>query len=123
MIKGKEWDNLEPAQLARTVVEAIADKKGADIIMLDIRPVSLLADYFIIASGETERQIQAIIDAVIDRLSEAKVAPLHIEGLPDSGWVILDYGSVVVHIFAPTERSYYQLERLWSEATLVVRIQ
>ena len=104
-------------------MEAIADKKGADIVLLDIRPVSLLADYFVIASGGTERQIQAIIDAVLDRLDEAKVAPLRVEGIPASGWVILDYGSVVVHLFAPDVRDYYQLERLWSRATLVVRIQ
>lgn len=104
-------------------MEAIADKKGADIVLMDIRPVSLLADYFVIASGETERQIKALLDAVLERLGEAKVKPLRVEGLPASGWVILDYGSVIVHLFAPDVRDYYQLERLWSRATLVVRIQ
>ena len=104
-------------------MEAIADKKGANIVLLDIRPVSLLADYFVIASGETERQIKAIMEAVRARLDEDGVAPLRVEGLPASGWVILDYSSVVVHLFAPDVRDYYQLERLWSRAPLVVRIQ
>ena len=104
-------------------MEAIADKKGANIVLLDIRPVSLLADYFVIASGETERQIKAIMEAVRARLDEAGVAPLRVEGLPASGWVILDYSGVVVHLFAPDVRDYYQLERLWSRAPLVVRIQ
>jgi ribosome-associated protein len=114
---------LESTELARVAVESIADKKGADIVLLDIRPVSLLADYFVIASGETERQIKALLDAVLERLGEAKVKPLRVEGLPASGWVILDYGSVIVHLFAPDVRDYYQLERLWSRAALVVRIQ
>ena len=109
--------------MARAAVEAIADKKGMDIVLLDIRPVSLLADYFVIASGETERQIRAIADAVSERLNEARVTPLRVEGLPASGWVILDYGSLVVHLFSPAVRDYYQLERLWRQAILVVRIQ
>ncbi len=114
---------LESAELAREVVNAISERKGADILMLDIRPVSLIADYFVICSGVNERHLKAIIEEVTRRLDEAGVNPLHTEGVPSSGWVILDYNSVIVHIFAPAERQYYSLERLWSDAKVVVKMQ
>ncbi len=104
-------------------MNAIADRKGYDIIMLDVRPVSLLADYFIICSGDTERQVRAIVDQILEKADQSGLRPLHSEGTPASGWVILDYGIIIAHIFLPTQRDYYQLERLWSEAPLVVRIQ
>lgn len=91
--------------------------------MLDIRPVSLIADYFIICSGANERHLKAIIDEVTERLNEAGIAALHIEGIPSSGWIVLDYSSVIVHIFTPAERQYYSLEGLWSDAKMVVRIK
>ena len=104
-------------------MEAIANKKGWDIVLLDIRPVSLLADYFVIATGAKERQVKAILDGVLIKTVEAEEKPLHVEGTPESGWVILDYGSVIVHLFIPSQREYYDLEGLWSDAPLVVRIQ
>ena len=92
--------------------------------MLDIRRVSLLADYFVICSGDSERQLKAIVDEVLEKLKkEAGVIPLNVEGVPSSGWVLVDYGSVIVHVFAPSLREYYSLEKLWSEATMVVRVQ
>lgn len=105
------------------MMEAIANKKGWDIVLLDIRPVSLLADYFVIATGANERQVKAILDEVLIKTVEAEEKPLHVEGTPESGWVILDYGSVIVHLFIPSQREYYDLEGLWSDASLVVRIQ
>jgi len=90
---------------------------------LDIRSISLLADYFVICSGESERQIKAIADEVTDEVKEEGIRPLHIEGDSPSGWVLMDYGDVIVHIFAPVVRGYYQLEKLWSDASIVVRIQ
>lgn len=104
-------------------MNAIADRKGFDIIMLDVRPVSLLADYFIICSGDTERQVKAIVDEILEQADKSGLRPLQIEGVPASGWVILDYGSIIAHILMPAQRDYYQLERLWSDAPLVVRIQ
>jgi len=92
-------------------------------MLLDIRPISLLADYFVICSGESERQISAIVDEVTERAKEDRVRPLHIEGDPPSGWVLVDYGGVIVHVFAPAVRGYYQLEKLWSDASIVVRMQ
>ena len=90
---------------------------------MDIRTISLLADYFVICSGESERQIRAIADEITDKVKEAGIRPLHIEGDSPSGLVLMDYGDVIVHIFAPAVRGYYQLERLWSDAPMVVRIQ
>lgn len=114
---------LESGELARELVDAIADRKGLDIIMLDVRPVSLLADYFIICSGDTERQVKAIVDEILERADKSGLRPVQSEGTPASGWVILDYGSIIAHIFLPAQRDYYQLERLWSDAPLVVRMQ
>jgi ribosome-associated protein len=91
---------------------------------LDIRRVSLLADYFVICSGASERQLRAIVDEVLEKMKkEAGIIPLNVEGVPSSGWVLVDYGGVIVHIFAPSLREYYSLEKLWSEATMVVRMQ
>ncbi len=104
-------------------MEAISARKGWDIILLDIRPVSLLADYFVIASGTGERQVRALLEEVLARTGEVEEHPLYVEGAPESGWVIVDYGDVIVHLFTPSQREYYDLEGLWSDAPLVVRIQ
>lgn len=105
-------------------MEIASDKQASDIVMLDLRRVSLLADYFVICSGESERQINAIQDDIIEELRDKeRRRPLRREGRSSSGWVLLDYGDVVVHIFAPAERDYYRLEELWSEASPVVRVQ
>ncbi len=118
-----EEKELKPAELARELVNTIADKKGFDIILLDVHAVSILADYFIICSGDTERQVKAIADEVLDKARESGFKPLQIDGEAASGWMILDYGGVIAHVFMPAQRDYYQLERLWSDAPLVVRIQ
>ncbi len=93
-------------------------------MLLDLRPLSVIADYFIICSGGSERQLNAVERDIRDTLRrEERVRPLHTEGTADSGWILLDYGDVVVHIFSPTQREYYDLEELWSAAVPVVRIQ
>lgn len=98
-------------------------RKASDIILLDIRPVSLIADYFLVVSGTSERQLGAIADEIHRRLKDERgLTPLHAEGTPESGWVLLDYGSVVAHIMSPQVRRYYALEELWQGAQLVVRI-
>jgi ribosome-associated protein len=104
-------------------VDAAADKQAEDVLLLDIRNAASFADYFVIASGSTTRQIQAIIESIEEAVSGDGVKPMGREGEPDSGWVLLDYGDVIVHIFAPEERAYYDLESLWHAATPVVRIQ
>ena len=106
------------------MVELVEDKQAADIVLLDIRPISIVADYFVICSGNSERQLNALTRDITDTLKrEAQVSPLHSEGDPSSGWVLLDYSDVVVHVFAPREREYYRLEELWGAAVPVVRIQ
>ena len=104
-------------------MEAAADKQASDIVLLDTRVVSGFADYFVICSGDTVRQIEAIRDEVGHVLKREGILPHHHEGSIDSGWLLLDYGDVIVHIFAPLEREYYQLDRLWSQASTLVRIQ
>ncbi len=114
---------LQPIELARKIVNAIADKKGSDIVLLDLRSISPLADYFVICSGESERQVKAIVNDVTEKTKKEGVRPLHIEGDSSSGWLLVDYGGVIVHIFSPVMRDYYQLEKLWGDAAVVVRMQ
>ncbi len=104
-------------------MEAAADKQASDIVLLDARQVCSFADYFVICSGDSERQISAIYDEVGHRLKHEGVLPYHYEGTIDSGWLLLDFGDIIVHIFAPFERGYYQLDELWSKAVPVLRIQ
>lgn len=91
--------------------------------MLDIRKVSVLADYFVICSGNSERQVKAIARDIEEKLDEQDIGPRHREGLDQGRWVLLDYGDVIVHIFTPAERDYYRLERLWSGAQTVLVVQ
>ena len=109
--------------MARQVVEAAADKQASNIVLLDTRQVCSFADYFVICNGDSERQISAIYDEVGHRLKREGILPHHIEGAVDSGWLLLDFGDIIVHIFAPFEREYYRLDELWSQATPVLRIQ
>jgi ribosome-associated protein len=104
-------------------VDAIAERLGSDIVLLDMQEVSLLADYFVLCSAESTPQFRAILEEVENQAKAAGGRRLHVEGEPAGGWVLLDYGSVVIHIFDPELRSYYNLEELWKEARLVVRIQ
>src|SRR5258706_9584499 len=114
---------LDPGQLARAAVDAASDKKASDVILLDIRDVTTIADYFVICSGNSHRQIQAIADAIEEQLEEQGAKLLHREGVAEAGWILLDFGDVIVHVFGSKEREYYRLERLWSEAKTIVYLQ
>ena len=105
------------------MVEAATDKQAVDIMLLDAREVCSFADYFVICSGDSERQIKTIYEEVEHILKQEGVLPHHREGTIDSGWFLLDFGDVIVHIFAPSEREYYQLDKLWDQAIPLVRIQ
>jgi ribosome-associated protein len=113
----------EPLDLARRIVELAEDKKAADMVVLELAPLTTLADYFVIASGGSERQLDAIADGIVEGLRDEKVRPIGREGTAASHWVLLDYGSVIVHIFTPPERDYYGLEKHWSEAKTILRVQ
>ncbi|HLZ63477.1 MAG TPA: ribosome silencing factor [Ktedonosporobacter sp.] len=114
---------LDSAQIAKVAVDTASDKKAFDILLLDIKDVTTFADYFVICSGNSARQIQAIADAIDEDLRKQGARMLYREGVAETGWVLLDFGDVIVHIFGPKEREYYRLERLWSEAKTVVYLQ
>ena len=109
--------------IARRVVELAEDKKAADIVLLDLTGLTTLADAFVICSGGSERQLDAIADGIVEGLRPEKIRPIGREGRAISHWVLLDFGAVVVHIFTPPEREYYSLEKHWSEARTVLRVQ
>ena len=109
--------------LARRIVELAEDKKAADIVLLDLTGLTTVADYFVIASGGSERQLDAIAEGVISGMRDEKVHAFGREGTAASHWVLVDFGSVIVHVFTPPERDYYQLERHWAEAKTILRLQ
>ena len=114
---------LEALEIARKAVEVASEKQATDILLLDIRDVCSFADYFVICSGESSRQLRAIYEEIEHALKKEGVLPPHIEGDVDSGWLLIDFGDVIVHIFSPFEREFYQLDKLWSQARPVLRIQ
>lgn len=103
-------------------MDLASDKKAVDIVLLRTTEVTSMADYFVICSGRSDRQVQALGHAIVDELRDEGIRPLGVEGRGAARWVLLDYGSVIVHLFAPEEREYYGLERLWSHAAQVVRL-
>ncbi len=107
---------LETALLS---AEAADSKKAFDILILDLRRLTYITDYFVICSGSNITQVSAIADWIGQSLARAGVQPLHIEGQADSSWVLMDYGDVVVHIFEEQTRLYYALDKLWGEAAKV----
>ena len=112
----------DPGELAHRIVNVASDKKASDIVLLRTAEITTMADYFVIASGRSETQVQALSKAIVDELRDEGIKPIGVEGRSSARWVLLDYGSVIVHLFAPEEREYYGLERLWSEATQVARL-
>ena len=110
-------------QLARALVDAAADRKAADVVLLDLRPVSIIADYFVICSGSSERQINAVTRALIDVAAELGVDSKRIEGTSDGGWVLLDFQDVIAHVFSPQQRAFYRLDELWRDAQPLLMIQ
>lgn len=118
-LDGSREDESKPPGDAKRVAEgamrALMDGKAIDVIALEVRNITLIADYFVIASGTTQRQVRALCDRVVEALSPIR-KPLHIEGYELGYWALLDYGNVIVHIFREPERSFYGLERLWGDA-------
>jgi ribosome-associated protein len=109
--------------LARRIVELAEDKKAADIVLLDLAGLTTMADYFVICSGGSERQLEAIATGIIGSLRDERTRAIGREGTAASHWVLVDFGSVVVHIFTPPEREYYGLEKHWSEARTILSVQ
>ena len=103
-------------------MEVASDKKAVDVVLLRTAEVTTMADYFVICSGRSDRQVGALASAISDELRADGVKPIGTEGVAAARWVLIDFGAVIVHVFAPEEREYYGLERLWSSATQVVRV-
>jgi ribosome-associated protein len=107
---------VDTAELVRAVVAAARDKKAEDLKVLQVGEVTHFTDYFLLCSAGNPRQVQAIADAVEERLRPLKVRPLHVEGYQAGQWVLLDYGDFVMHVFPQERRRFYGLERLWGDA-------
>lgn len=107
---------LDSGIVSKLAAAAALDKRATDVVVLDLRELTIVCDYFVIASARNTIHSKAVADGIAERLAEEGRRPRHIEGLPTATWVLMDYGDVVVHIFLPEERGYYDLERLWQEA-------
>jgi ribosome-associated protein len=105
------------------MVDAAADKKASNIVLLDIHDLSIIADYFVICTGTNPRQIDAIAAAVDEEMGQVGEPLLHREGNPESGWILLDFGDIICHVFGPMEREYYSLERLWGAAPRLLYVE
>jgi ribosome-associated protein len=106
-------------EIAKLAANAAADKKARDVVILDIKGLSVIADFFVICSGNSSTQVQAIAKEVREKLEKRDIVCRGVEGLDEAKWVLLDFGDVVVHIFRQEEREFYNLERLWGDAQLV----
>ena len=116
---GKDAGKERSAELARLAIAALEDKKAEDVRVIDIEEVSVLADYFIIATGNNRTQVQAMADEVEMRLGKAGAAPRQIEGYQAANWILLDFGDVIIHLFDAQNRLFYDLERIWKDGTQI----
>ena len=107
---------MNSKQLVFAAKSAVEDKKGIDPLVLDLRGVTDIADYFLLVHGNSDRHVRTLADAVVDQLRDKKIKPLHVEGLKESTWILVDYGAVIVHVFHYQTRQFYNLERLWGDA-------
>ena len=115
----KEQAKEEPDERIRTALRAAGEKKAVDTVVLDLREIASFTDFFVITSGTNERQVQAISDAVSERLKEAGSGAARVEGYKTAEWILLDYGDFIVHVFDEKARRFYDLERLWRESKRV----
>ena len=106
-------------EMTKLAVKALDEKKAMDIKVIDIHEVSVLADYFIIASGSNQNQVQAMVDNVAEQLGKAGYEPKQIEGTKNSSWILMDYGDLIIHIFDEENRLFYDLERIWRDGKIM----
>ena len=99
-----------------TAVRAALDKKASDVVILDLRGTPAFTDFFVLCSGQSTRQVKAIVDGVEEALRAAKIRPAHVEGYDRAEWILMDYFTFIVHVFTPQTRAFYSLERLWGNA-------
>ncbi len=109
-------------KMAKIAVDALEEKKAKDLKLLDISDVSVLADYFIIASGSNRNQVQAMADEVEEKLGKAGFTPKQVEGYQTANWILMDYQDIIIHIFDEENRLFYDLERIWRDGNLIEKI-
>ena len=114
---------IDPRDLALRIADILAETPASDTVVLDIRELSSFADFFVICSGENERQLRAISERLQEELREDGIRPQRTEGTPRSGWIVLDYNAAIVHVFDQELRDFYKMERLWAEAPRLLAIQ
>ena len=108
---------MSSEETALLIANALCDKRAEESVVLKIGHLTVIAEHMVIANGRSMLQVKALADAVVERLHEAGISPLRREGYAEGRWIVLDYGSVLVHIFHEQEREYYQLERLWTDGS------
>jgi ribosome-associated protein len=119
----KRGENLNALELARAIVDTLEVKKGEDILLIDIKDIASFTDYFVICSGTSSRMLDALAKSVQETINEKNKRRGRIEGGSHDGWMVVDFGDVVVHIFSRDQRDYYRLEDLWQGGTVLVRVQ
>ena len=110
---------VEPEAAVMIAAHAASEKKATDLVLLDLRKIASFTEFFLICTGASTRQVQAISNAIEDTLRKSGKRPSHIEGYSSAEWILLDYGDFIVHVFSPASRRFYDLERLWRDAPRV----
>jgi ribosome-associated protein len=105
------------------VINTLEEKKGENILLMDVQNITSFTDYFIICTGTSDRMLDSLSIAVLEQIKHDYHISAHVEGRPENGWLVVDIGDVVVHIFAPEEREYYRLEELWNEGKVLLHLQ
>jgi len=109
--------------LAHKIIEVLEDKKGENILLLDIKDVASFTDYFVICNGTSDRMLEALAKGVLEVTKKDYKKRGRIDGKAQEGWLVMDYGDVVVHLFAPEMREFYDLEELWSDGKVLLKVQ
>lgn len=110
-------------EIAHTIINSLEETKGEEILLLDIHKISTFTNYFIICTGTSNRMLNALADSVIIGVNEKHKIKGHIEGVPECGWMVVDFGLILVHLFSPDQRDYYKLEDLWHEGKIILHVQ
>ena len=114
---------MDGLEVARTIVNALEEKKGEDILLMDLQGVTPFTDYFVICTGTSNRMLKALIRAALDDVRDKHDLKTKVEGTELDGWILADFGDVVLHLFSPLQRGYYNLEQLWSDGKVLLHLQ
>ncbi len=109
----------EVKEYVKKIYQALQEKKGEDIRIIEIGSISTIGDYFIIANGTNPNQVSALVDSVEEAMEKEGISPKRIEGVGNPSWVLMDYGDIIIHIFSKEDRAFYDLERIWRDGTTV----